>query len=47
MRNPKLLKQLQYCEDHGIPLAIIIGQSELDKGVVKIRNVATREEVRP
>lgn len=43
-RNPKLLQQLQYCEDTGIPLAIILGESELQRGVVKLRDVASREE---
>lgn len=42
--NPKLLTQLQYCEESQIPLAIIVGDGELQKNVVKIRNVATREE---
>ena len=43
-KNPKMLNQLQYCEDNGIPLAVIIGESELEKGVVKLREIATREE---
>jgi histidyl-tRNA synthetase len=43
--NPKLLDQLQYCEDKGIGMAIIIGESELQKGIVKLRNIASREEV--
>lgn len=43
-KNPKMLSQLQYCEENDIPYAIIIGQSELEKGVVKLRVVATREE---
>ncbi|XP_025071889.1 histidine--tRNA ligase, cytoplasmic-like isoform X3 [Alligator sinensis] len=43
--NPKLLKQLHYCEDTGIPLAAIIGEQELKDGVVKLRDVATRQEV--
>ncbi|XP_019362158.1 PREDICTED: histidine--tRNA ligase, cytoplasmic-like [Gavialis gangeticus] len=43
--NPKLLKQLHYCEDRGIPLAAIIGEQELKDGVVKLRDVATRQEV--
>uniref|UniRef100_A0A6M2CRR1 histidine--tRNA ligase n=1 Tax=Rhipicephalus microplus TaxID=6941 RepID=A0A6M2CRR1_RHIMP len=43
-QNPKLLAQLQYCEERSIPLAIIIGESELQKGVIKLRKVATREE---
>lgn len=44
-KNPKLLAQLQYCEETGIPFALIIGESEIQRGVVKLRNVATREEV--
>ena len=42
--NPKLLGQLQTCEEQGIPWAIIIGQSELEKGVVKLRHVSSRQE---
>lgn len=45
-KNPKLLNQLQYCEDTGIPLVAIVGEQELKDGVVKLRVVATREEVR-
>ncbi|KFQ48968.1 Histidine--tRNA ligase, cytoplasmic, partial [Nestor notabilis] len=45
-KDPKLLKQLQYCEDTGIPLAAIVGEQELTDGVVKLRDVATRKEVR-
>ena len=44
-KNPKMLTQLQYCEDAGIPLAAIIGETELQKGVVKLRVVKTREEI--
>ncbi|XP_009863030.1 PREDICTED: histidine--tRNA ligase, cytoplasmic-like, partial [Apaloderma vittatum] len=44
-KDPKLLKQLQYCEDTGIPLAAIVGEQELTDGVVKLRDVATRQEV--
>ncbi|XP_069810186.1 histidine--tRNA ligase, cytoplasmic-like [Dendropsophus ebraccatus] len=43
--NPKLLAQLQYCEKTGIPLVAIIGEQELKHGVVKLRDVATRQEV--
>lgn len=46
-KNPKLLNQLQYCEDTGIPLVAIVGEQELKDGVIKLRVVATREEVRP
>nr|KAF6346642.1 hypothetical protein mPipKuh1_006059 [Pipistrellus kuhlii] len=44
-KNPKLLNQLQYCEEAGIPLVAIIGEQELKDGVVKLRAVASREEV--
>ncbi|KAG8579310.1 hypothetical protein GDO81_010804 [Engystomops pustulosus] len=44
-KNPKLLSQLQYCEKTGIPLVAIIGEQELRDGVVKLRDVTTREEV--
>ncbi|KAG9490942.1 hypothetical protein GDO78_006326, partial [Eleutherodactylus coqui] len=44
-KNPKLLNQLQYCEESGIPLVAIIGEQELKDGVVKLRDVSTREEV--
>ncbi|KAJ1358995.1 hypothetical protein KIN20_017583 [Parelaphostrongylus tenuis] len=42
--NPKLLNQLQYCEDRLIPLALIVGERELQDGVVKLRYVQTRIE---
>lgn len=45
-QNPKFLDQLQYCEKHQIELCIIIGNTELNNGTVKIRHVNTREEVR-
>lgn len=45
-KDPKLLKQLQYCEDMGIPFAAIVGEQELTDGVVKLRDVAMRQEVR-
>lgn len=42
--NPKLLAQLQHCEENQIPYAIILGDSELERGVVKLREVQTRNE---
>ena len=45
-RNPKMLDQLQYCEKNQIELCVIVGGSELEAGIVKIRNVGTREEVK-
>ncbi|XP_012875917.1 PREDICTED: probable histidine--tRNA ligase, mitochondrial isoform X1 [Dipodomys ordii] len=43
--NPKLLTQLHYCEDMGIPLVVIIGEQEQKEGTLKLRSVASREEV--
>eukprot|EP00096_Caligus_rogercresseyi_P008035 TRINITY_DN2630_c0_g1_i2.p1 TRINITY_DN2630_c0_g1~~TRINITY_DN2630_c0_g1_i2.p1 ORF type:complete len:519 (+),score=168.31 TRINITY_DN2630_c0_g1_i2:316-1872(+) len=43
-KNPKMLNQLQYCEENEIPFAIVIGESELQKGVVKLREISSREE---
>ncbi|XP_076993318.1 histidine--tRNA ligase, mitochondrial isoform X2 [Tamandua tetradactyla] len=43
--NPKLLTQLHYCETMSIPLVVIIGEQELKEGVIKLRSVASREEV--
>ncbi|XP_062384221.1 histidine--tRNA ligase-like [Sardina pilchardus] len=43
--NPKLLNQLQHCEETGIPLVAILGEQELKDGIVKLRDVASREEV--
>jgi len=43
--NPKFLTQIQYCEENGIPVAVVIGEDEISRNVVKIRNVATKAEV--
>ncbi|XP_027256619.1 histidine--tRNA ligase, mitochondrial isoform X3 [Cricetulus griseus] len=43
--NPKLLTQLLYCEKTDIPLMVIIGEQEQKEGVIKLRSVASREEV--
>lgn len=40
-----MLNQLQHCEENGIPLAIVLGDSELQKGSVKLRDIVTRQEV--
>ncbi|KAM3715760.1 Histidine--tRNA ligase [Dirofilaria immitis] len=42
--NPKMLNQMQYCEDHKIPLAIIVGERELEEGILKLRDVPSRSE---
>ncbi|XP_055301284.1 histidine--tRNA ligase, cytoplasmic-like isoform X2 [Sitodiplosis mosellana] len=44
-QNPKILNQIEYCEKHEIPYAIIIGDSELQRNVVKLRTISTREEI--
>ncbi|XP_061705808.1 histidine--tRNA ligase, cytoplasmic isoform X3 [Cydia pomonella] len=43
-KNPKMLTQLQYCEDAGIPLAVVLGEDEVRRGVVKLRHVAARRD---
>ncbi|XP_065089376.1 histidine--tRNA ligase, cytoplasmic-like isoform X2 [Ochlerotatus camptorhynchus] len=43
-QNPKLLAQLQYCEENQIPYAIVLGDEELARGIVKLREIATRKE---
>ncbi|XP_034124917.1 histidine--tRNA ligase, cytoplasmic isoform X1 [Drosophila guanche] len=42
--NPKLLAQLQHCEEHQIPLVVVLGDAELAQGLVKLREVTTRQE---
>ncbi|CAL1548233.1 unnamed protein product [Lymnaea stagnalis] len=43
-KNTKMLNEFQYCEQAGIPLAVIIGQSEIEAGVVKLKIMGSREE---
>jgi histidyl-tRNA synthetase len=43
--KPKIKNQLSGCEKLGIPLAVIIGQNEVDQGIVKIKNFSTTEEI--
>ncbi|XP_039439133.1 histidine--tRNA ligase, cytoplasmic isoform X1 [Culex pipiens pallens] len=43
-QNPKLLAQLQYCEENQIPYAIVLGDGELARGVVKLREITSRKE---
>lgn len=40
-----MLTQLQHCEENGIPLAVVLGESELKRGIVKIRSIKARQEV--
>lgn len=43
--NPKFIQQIHYCEEHNIPWMVIIGESELERGLVKLRHISTREEI--
>lgn len=43
--NPKLPKQLSYADETQIPFAVIFGSDELDKGLVKVKNLALKAEV--
>uniref|UniRef100_A0A182W2L3 histidine--tRNA ligase n=1 Tax=Anopheles minimus TaxID=112268 RepID=A0A182W2L3_9DIPT len=43
--NPKLLDQLQHCEEFQIPYAIILGNDELKRGFVKLREISSRQEL--
>ena len=43
-KNTKLVTEFQTCEAEGIPLCVMIGDGEIAQGIVKVRNVVTREE---
>lgn len=43
--NPKILLQIQKCEKFNIPFGVIVGQSELEQNIVKLRIISTREEI--
>lgn len=42
--NVKMLNQLQKCEKEDIPLCVCIAGDEIERGVVKLRHVASRKE---
>ncbi|XP_033212969.1 histidine--tRNA ligase, cytoplasmic isoform X2 [Belonocnema kinseyi] len=43
-KHSKILAQLQHCEENGIPLVVIIGEGELQRGEVTFREVTSRAE---
>ena len=43
--NPNLLNQFQYCEENNIPFCAVLGDQELAKGFVTLKNMITREQV--
>lgn len=44
--NAKLLTQYQLCEKSAIPVCVYFGMTELAEGVVTVRTVASREEIK-
>lgn len=42
--SAKLDKQLKYADKLGIPYALVLGQDELDKGVVTLKNLGSRSQ---
>lgn len=43
-RKVKPLDQFNFCEKNGIPVAVVLGPAELERGVVKIRRISDRFE---
>ena len=44
-KDPKFLNQIQYCEQASVPMVVIVGGEEKEKGGVKLRDVAKQVEV--
>lgn len=42
--KPRFVNQLEYCEKNNILIAILVGENEWKKGVVKIKSVFNRED---
>ena len=42
--KPKIKQQLAYADDKQIPLAIIVGSDEIQKGVLQLKNLVTKEQ---
>jgi len=42
--NPKFKKQLDEALERGIPFMVVFGPDELDKGVVKVKNMSAKTE---
>eukprot|EP01028_Stygiella_incarcerata_P013549 TRINITY_DN82766_c0_g1_i1.p1 TRINITY_DN82766_c0_g1~~TRINITY_DN82766_c0_g1_i1.p1 ORF type:complete len:979 (+),score=338.24 TRINITY_DN82766_c0_g1_i1:117-3053(+) len=43
--NPNMKKQIEYVTDSRIPFMAIIGEDELARGVVKVKDVESREQI--
>lgn len=44
-RKVKPLDQFNYCEKNSIPIAVVLGPGELERGILKIRRISDRYEV--
>ena len=42
--DKKLDKQLKYADSNGISYAVILGPQEKEKGIVKLKNLLTKEQ---
>eukprot|EP00771_Trimastix_marina_P000474 gnl/Trimastix_PCT/1496.p1 GENE.gnl/Trimastix_PCT/1496~~gnl/Trimastix_PCT/1496.p1 ORF type:complete len:757 (+),score=318.09 gnl/Trimastix_PCT/1496:52-2322(+) len=42
--NPRMPKQIEFALQSGIPILAILGETEMQNGVVKLKDLATREE---
>jgi histidyl-tRNA synthetase len=42
--NPKMGDQLAYALEQGIPFLVLFGEDELQQGVVKVKDMAAKEE---
>lgn len=40
-----MLNQFQFCEENGVPFCVVIGESEIEKGEVTLRDMSSRNEV--
>ncbi|TMW58730.1 hypothetical protein Poli38472_010289 [Pythium oligandrum] len=45
LENPKFTKQLHHALESGIPYMVVIGEDELAKGEVKIKEMSSKDEV--
>jgi histidyl-tRNA synthetase len=44
LKKRTLRKQLEYVDSNDIPYAIILGQQELQKGIIKLRDMSKHTE---
>lgn len=44
-RKVKALNQFNHCEKNAIPVAVVLGPGELERGIVKLRRISDRLEV--